>query len=69
MAGCIIFHIYLIQFLDLVLISANTQTGTVAAMLLSVKVLDEEFIAKYDIPGLVLIAGGSLFVLLFANKQ
>ena len=61
-------HICVLPFLDLTLIAVNAIIGIVFSVLLSIFVLGEKLIPKYDISGLFFISLGSAAIVLFANK-
>ena len=42
--ACTVSHIYLLQFLDLTLLAANSANSIVAAIILSTNILGEKFI-------------------------
>ena len=61
-------HIIVLPFLDLTLIAVNAVIGIVFSVLLSIFVLGEKLIPKYDISGLFFISVGSAAIVLCANK-
>ena len=67
MVCCLCFHVYLIQFLDLTLISANSANSVVATLILSTAILGETFIWKYDFTALFFISAGCVVLVFNAN--
>lgn len=63
----LVLHVFMLQYLDLTLIGANSVTGIVAATILSTQVLGEVFIAKYDLTALFCISFGCFTLVLQAN--
>ena len=57
-----------LPFLDLTLIAVNAAVGIVFAVFLSIFVLGEKLIPKYDISGLFFILLGSSGIVLLTNK-
>ena len=67
MVVALINHIYMVRFLDLTLISANTAVNIVAAIVLSTNILGERFIWQYDLVALFLISLGCALIVINAN--
>ena len=64
-----IVHVFVLPFLDLTLIAVNAVVGIVFTVLLSMTVLGEELVPKYDISGLICICIGCTGIVVFANKE
>ena len=62
-----VLHIYLIQFLDLTLLAANSANSIVAVIILSTTILDEKFIWQYDLTALCFILIGCITIVMNAN--
>ena len=62
-------HIFVLPFLDLTLIAVNAVVGIVFTVLLSIFVLGEQLVPKYDISGLIFICVGCTGIVVFANKE
>jgi len=62
-----IIHVFMLQFLDLTLLAANSVTGIVAATVLATQVLGEVFIFRYDCSAFVFISAGCFTIVLNAN--
>ena len=62
-------HIYLIQFLHLTLIAANSANAIIASIVWSVTILGEKFIWQYDLTALVFISISCITIVLNANKE
>lgn len=60
-------HTYMIRWLDLTLISANSAVNIVATIILSTNILGEKFIWQYDLLALLLISLGCALIVLNAN--
>ena len=69
MVCCLCFHVYLIQYLDLTLISANSANSIVAVLVLSTAILGEQFIWRYDFTALFFISAGCASLVLNANTS
>jgi len=62
-------HVMVLPFLDLTLIAVNATVGIIFSVMLSIFVLGEELVPKYDVSGLVCISLGCTGIVLFANKD
>ena len=60
-------HVLVLPFCDVVLLSTNTATGIVMSTFLSIKYLDEKPVYKYDIPSVVLIVTGCIIIVLLSS--
>ena len=67
MITCLTAHVYLIKYLDLTLIAANSANSIVAAIIFSTWILGEKFIWKYDFTALVCISVGCATIVVNAN--
>ena len=67
MVSCLVLHVYLLKYLDLTLLAANSANSIVAAIILSTNILGEKFIWKYDFTALFLISVGCATIVLNAN--
>ena len=67
-AGTLI-HVSVLPFLDLTLIAVNATLGIIISVILSICVLKEKFIAKYDLTGLLFISAGCTLIVIYANKE
>ena len=67
MITCLSAHVYLIKYLDLTLIAANSANSIVAAIIFSTWILGEKFIWKYDFTALVCISVGCATIVVNAN--
>ncbi len=63
----LVVHIFMLQYLDLTLIGANSVTAIVAAAVLSTQVLGEVFIPRYDLTALFCISFGCATIVFQAN--
>ena len=61
-------HVMVLPFLDLTLIAVNAVVGIIFSVLLSICVLGEQIVPKYDISGLIFISLGCSGIVIFANK-
>ena len=61
-------HLSVLPYLDITLTSANSTLGIIIAMVLSLIILKERFIVKYDLPGLLFIIAGCTTIVINANK-
>jgi len=64
-----IIHVLVLPFLDLTLIAVNAVVGIVFSVLLSIFVLGEQLVPKYDVSGLVCISVGCIGIVLSAHKK
>ena len=63
----VVMHIYLLKYLDLTLLSANSAVSVAFAIILSTKILGEVFIWQYDLVALIFIVAGCTTIVLNAN--
>lgn len=68
MCGTVL-HLILLPYADMTLLSANSSIAILANLFLSMWLFNEKFIMRYDLPALILIIGGTLCIILLANKQ
>lgn len=61
-------HIFCLPWLDLTLVACNATLGIVFALILSVTVVKERFIWRYDFFALLCIITGCVTIVLNANK-
>lgn len=61
-------HVMMLSYLDLTLLAAKQVIAIIAAVIFSVKLLDEVFVLRYDVPALLLISAGCIGIVLSANK-
>lgn len=61
-------HVMVLPFLDLTLIAVNAVVGIIFSVLLSICILGEQIVPKYDISGLIFISLGCSGIVIFANK-
>lgn len=59
--------IFCLQYIDLTLISANAATDILATIVLSVWLLKEKFIWRYDLPALFFFVVGGVLIVISAN--
>lgn len=59
----------MLPFVDLTLLSANTAAAIVFNGVLSIWILKEKFVLRYDLPGMALIAAASITIALNAHKD
>ena len=62
-----VWHVVVLPFCDVVLLSTNTATGILMALWLSIKYLGEKPVYKYDIPSAVLIVTGCLLICVLSS--
>ena len=62
-------HVMVLPFLDLTLIAVNAVVGIIFSVLLSIIILGEQIVPKYDISGLIFISMGCSGIVVFANKN
>ena len=62
-------QIVALPYADLVLISTNAITAIVFNTFLSIKFLGEQFVWRYDVPALTLMALGGVVIVLCANTN
>ena len=67
LASCL--HVVILPYLDMTLMACNASAAILFAVLLSMFVLGEAFIWKYDCTALVLIVLGCTFIVLNANTE
>ena len=60
-------HTYLLQYISLTLLAANTATSIIATLILSTVIFGEVFIVKYDLTALILIVSGCIILVLNSN--
>ena len=63
------FHVLVLPYADITLLSCNSATAIVANMLLSIYILKEKFIAGYDLIALFLITAGCFSIVLTVNTE
>ena len=68
MAVAALIHIWALANADLTLLAVNASTGIIANIIISTRFLDDKFVPKYDLPGLILIGIGSTMIVLTSNK-
>lgn len=61
-------HFLALPFCDLTLIACNSSSAILLNVAISVKWLNEKFVAKYDIPAMALVFFGTLLIVLLSNK-
>ena len=64
-----VIHLICLPYCDMTLLSANSTLAIIVNLMLSVWLFNEVFICKYDVPAMLLIIGGSAFIVLLANKK
>jgi len=64
-----VLHIFALAHADLTLLSCNALMGSIANVLISTRYLGEKFDARYDFPGLMLLFGGCLLIVMLSNKE
>ena len=62
-------HIFVLPYLDLVLMACNSLTSVLVAQLLSTTVLGEKFVCKYDFTGMLLLVVGCGTIVYNANTK
>ena len=62
-------HALVLPFVDLTLLACNACTAIIVNMILSTRLLGEKFIWQYDVTAMVLIAIGSISIVLNANTE
>mmetsp|Transcript_15392 Transcript_15392/g.19448 ORF Transcript_15392/g.19448 Transcript_15392/m.19448 type:complete len:91 (-) Transcript_15392:929-1201(-) len=62
-------HSLIVPFCDLTLLACNAATAIIVNMLLSVNVLGEKFIWQYDLIAMLLIATGSVTIVMNAHTE
>lgn len=65
----VICHALVLPHIDLTLISCNAATAIIVNMLLSIFILGEKFIPKYDLTAMFLITIGSVTIVIHANTE
>lgn len=65
----VICHATILPYIDLTLISCNAATAIIVNIILSIKILDEKFIPKYDLTAVILIIAGSMTIVLHAHTE
>ena len=65
----VICHALVLPHIDLTLISCNAATAIIVNMLLSIFILGEKFIPKYDLTAMLLITIGSVTIVIHANTE
>ena len=69
MVCCLLIHVYLVKFLDLTLLAANSANCIVGAIIWSYLILGEKITLRYDVPALILISIGCVTIAINANTQ
>ena len=64
-----VLHLFILPFADLALLSTLAAIACVPNLILSVLILKEKFIPKYDIVAVALIMTGGLIIVLMANYE
>ena len=62
-------HALVLPFVDLTLLACNACTAIIVNMILSTRLLGERFIWQYDVTAMILIAIGSISIVLNANTE
>ena len=62
-------HSLVLPFCDLTLLACNAATAIIVNMLLSVHILGEKFIWKYDLTAMIFIASGSIIIATQAHTE
>jgi len=62
-------HSLIVPFCDLTLLSCNAATAIIVNMLLSINVLGERFVWQYDLTAMILIATGSVTIVMNAHTE
>ena len=62
-------HSLIVPFCDLTLLACNAATAIIMNMLLSINVLGEKFVCRYDLTAMILIATGSVTIVMNAHTE
>ena len=65
----VVVHALVLPFVDLTLLACNACTAIIVNMILSTRLLGEKFIWQYDVTAMILIAIGSISIVLNANTE
>ena len=65
----VVCHALILPYVDLTLLACNAATAIIVNMILSTQILGEEFIWKYDLTAMILIAGGSIIIACNAHTE
>ena len=60
-------HLLVLPFCDLVLLMTNTAIAVIISNLLSIWILNEQAVYKYDIPAIICLTAGCLTIVFLAN--
>ena len=60
-------HFFMLPRLNLTMLAAKNVVAILASTVLSIQILGEVFIWKYDLPALILISAGCATVVLFSS--
>ena len=64
----VVIHVFMLPYLDLTLLAAKQVIAIVSAVILSISLLDEVIVWRYDLPAFLLISAGCTTIVLSANK-
>lgn len=62
-------HMLCLPFLNMSLLAVNCALAIIVSVVLSIVVLKEQFIIKYDLTGLTTITVGSAFIVLCTSQE
>ena len=62
-------HALVLPYVDLTLLACNAATAIIVNMILSTRILGEEFICKYDLTAMIFIATGSIIIATQAHTE
>ena len=62
-------HIFILPYADLVLLTTNSAAAVVITQIMSILILKEKLMPKYDIPAIILIISGGLTIIFLSNYE
>lgn len=65
----VVCHALILPYVDLTLLACNAATAIIVNMILSTQILGEEFIWKYDLTAMMLIAVGGIIIACNAHTE
>ena len=65
----VVCHGLILPYVDLTLLSCNAATAIIVNIILSIHILNEKFIPKYDLTAMMLIIGGSMTIVCLSHTE
>ena len=65
----VVCHALILPYIDLTLLSCNAATAIIVNLILSIKILGEKFIPKYDLTAIAFILIGSMTIVSLSHSE